>query len=53
VEELWRTMGQDFWPYGLKANQHALETYIQYLSEQHLIDRKPAFEELFARNALD
>jgi len=53
VEDLWRTMGQDFWPYGLKANTHALETYIQYLSEQHLIDRKPAFEELFARNALD
>ncbi len=53
VEELWKIMGQDFWPYGLKANQHVLETYVQYLSEQHLIGRKPAFEELFARNALD
>jgi 4,5-dihydroxyphthalate decarboxylase len=53
VEDLWRTMGQDFWPYGLKSNRHVLETYIQYLYEQHLLDRRPAVEELFAPNALD
>lgn len=53
MEEVWRIMGQDFWPYGLKANRHVLETYIQYLHEQHLIDRVIPAEELFAKNALD
>ena len=53
MEEVWKVMGQDFWPYGLKANRHVLKTYIQYLYEQHLIDRVIPAEELFAKNALD
>ncbi|MFN3477015.1 MAG: ABC transporter substrate-binding protein [Candidatus Methylomirabilales bacterium] len=53
MEGIWEVMGQDFWPYGLKANCHVLETYIQYLHEQHLIDRIISPEELFTKNALD
>lgn len=53
MEEIWELMGQDFWPYGLKANRHVLETYMQYLYEQSLIDRIISLEELFAKNALE
>lgn len=53
VEEIWKTMGKDFWPYGLQANHHALETYIRYLYEQHLIERPIPIEELFASNTVD
>ncbi|MGH7890383.1 MAG: ABC transporter substrate-binding protein, partial [Thermodesulfobacteriota bacterium] len=28
IEKIWKTMGKDFWPYGLHANRHVLETYI-------------------------
>lgn len=53
IEEIWKTMGKDFWPYGLQANRHVLETYIRYLHEQHLIGRLIPVEELFASNTLD
>jgi len=53
IEEIWQTMGEDFWPYGLAANRHVLETYVRYLHEQRLIDRLIPLEELFAANALD
>ncbi|MBI3988349.1 MAG: ABC transporter substrate-binding protein [candidate division NC10 bacterium] len=53
MDNLWKEMGQDFWPYGLKVNRHVIETYIHYLYEQHLVDRKLSPEELFAPNALD
>jgi len=45
--------GPDFWPYGLKRNRMALETYIRYLQQQHLIGRALGAEELFAANALE
>lgn len=53
IEEIWQTMGEDFWPYGLAANRQVLETYVRYLHEQRLIDRLIPIEELFAPNALD
>ena len=45
--------GADFWPYGLKRNRSALETYVRYMQQQHLIERPIAAEELFAANALE
>ena len=41
------TMGQDFWPYGLEANRHTLETFVRYMCEQGLIDRKLSVDDLF------
>jgi 4,5-dihydroxyphthalate decarboxylase len=53
MDEVQETMGADFWPYGLKSNRHTLETYLQYLQQQHLMKRPLKPEELFAANALD
>jgi 4,5-dihydroxyphthalate decarboxylase len=46
-------MGEDFWPYGLDANRHTIETFARYHHEQGLSIRKVAPEELFARSSLD
>jgi 4,5-dihydroxyphthalate decarboxylase len=53
IEEIWRIMGKDFWPYGLQANRHVLEAYIRYLHEQHLNESLIRVEELFASNTID
>jgi 4,5-dihydroxyphthalate decarboxylase len=48
-----RLMGQDYWPYGLDANQHVIETFARYHHEQGLSTRRVAPKELFAPSALD
>ena len=45
--------GDQFWPYGLEANRHVLETLIQYSSEQGLIKKLPELKSLFAPNTLE
>lgn len=52
VEELRLLMGSDFWPYGFEANRHDIETLIEYLRRQKLLDREVRAEELFAANTL-
>ena len=42
------TMGEDFWPYGLESNRKTLETFVRYMHEQGMIDRRMPVEELFA-----
>jgi 4,5-dihydroxyphthalate decarboxylase len=46
-------MGEDFWPYGLAANEHALATFLRYSHAQGLADRLLRPEELFAPETLD
>lgn len=46
-------MGEDYWPYGLEANQHTIETFARYHHEQGLSKRLVAPAELFAASALD
>ncbi len=46
-------MGEDFWPYGVEANQATLEAATQYSYEQGLSERKFSIEELFAPNTLN
>ena len=46
-------MGDDYWPYGLDANRHVIETFSRYHFAQGLSKRKVAPEELFAAPALD
>ena len=41
------TMGEDFWPYGLDANRHTLETFVRYMYEQGLIEQKMSVDDLF------
>lgn len=42
-------MGEDFWPYGVHENKHALETLARYSSEQGLSQRLVRLDEMFAK----
>jgi 4,5-dihydroxyphthalate decarboxylase len=46
-------LGDDPYPYGLKANQAMLETIAAFSHEQGLTPRKLKPEELFAAQTLD
>jgi 4,5-dihydroxyphthalate decarboxylase len=46
-------LGDDPFPYGIKANRAMLETIINYSYEQGLTPRKMKIEELFAEETLD
>ncbi|VCU68612.1 4,5-dihydroxyphthalate decarboxylase [Pigmentiphaga humi] len=48
-----KLMGEDYWPYGLDANRHVIETFARYHYGQGLSKRKVAPEELFAASSLD
>ena len=53
VEDARREMGDDFWPYGLDRNRHALSTFLRYSQDQGLAKRLLAPEELFAAETLE
>jgi 4,5-dihydroxyphthalate decarboxylase len=53
VDEARREMGEDWWPYGLAANRHVLDTFLRYHHEQGLSRRRFSPEELFARETLE
>ena len=53
VEEVRREMGEDWWPYGLAANQHVLDTFLRYHHEQGLSKRRLQPQELFAPETLE
>ncbi|AUL13736.1 ABC transporter substrate-binding protein [Bordetella bronchiseptica] len=46
-------MGDDYWPYGLDANRHVIETFARYHYGQGLSRRLVKPEELFAASSLD
>jgi 4,5-dihydroxyphthalate decarboxylase len=46
-------MGEDFWPYGVHENHHALKTLARYSFEQGLSVRKVAVEEMFAKSTYE
>jgi 4,5-dihydroxyphthalate decarboxylase len=52
VEELKRTMGNDWWPYGFEPNRHVIETFLRYHHEQGLSKRRLRPDELFAPETL-
>lgn len=41
-------MGEDFWPYGLPANEKVLRTFLGYSHQQGLINHEPQPADLFA-----
>ena len=45
--------GGDFWPYGIEPNRKTIQTLIDYLEQQELLERKVRIEELFAPNTFD
>jgi 4,5-dihydroxyphthalate decarboxylase len=53
VEEARRELGEDWWPYGLAANRHVLDTFLRYHHEQGLSPRRLAPEDLFAPETLE
>jgi 4,5-dihydroxyphthalate decarboxylase len=53
VEETRRELGDDWWPYGLEANRHVLDTFLRYHHEQGLSPRRFKPEELFAPETFD
>jgi 4,5-dihydroxyphthalate decarboxylase len=48
-----REMGDEFWPYGLDRNRHALATFLRYSQEQGLARRQLEPRELFAPESLE
>jgi 4,5-dihydroxyphthalate decarboxylase len=46
-------MGEDYWPYGFAANEHALDTFTRYSFEQGLSKRRLQPRELFAPEVLE
>lgn len=48
VDDAFAGTGGDPWPYGLEANRKTLETLVDFLYDQGMIDKKPTLEELFA-----
>jgi 4,5-dihydroxyphthalate decarboxylase len=53
VEDARRTLGKDWWAYGLEPNRHVLETFLRYHHEQGLSKRRFTPEELFAPETLE
>jgi 4,5-dihydroxyphthalate decarboxylase len=53
VEDTRREMGDSWWPYGLAANRHVLDTFLRYHHEQGLSPHRLAPEELFAPETHD
>jgi 4,5-dihydroxyphthalate decarboxylase len=40
-------MGQDFWPYGIEANRHVIDAFLDHHHRQGLSDRRLAVDDLF------
>lgn len=47
-EDTRKIMGDDFWPYGIEANRHTLETTLRHLHEDGLLARELRVDEVFA-----
>ena len=53
AQETRELMGNDFWPYGVEPNVHALATFLRYSLEQGLAKRLLMPQELFVPEALE
>ena len=52
-EETRNLMGDDYWPYGIRANEKELSLVMRYVYEQGLVKRHADFRELFHSSTLD
>jgi len=46
-------LGDDWWPYGIKANRAAIDAVLRYHHEQGPTDRRFAIEDVFVPGLLD
>lgn len=46
-------LGEDWWPYGLGANRHAVDTFLRYHHEQSLSQRLMTSDDIFVRQLID
>ncbi len=46
-EQAVRTMGHDYWPYGVEDNAASLDAMVRYMNDQHLMARPVTLDELF------
>lgn len=53
LEDTEALLGTEFWPYGLEANQHTLDTFLRYHFEQGLSKRRLQAKDLFAPESLE
>ena len=53
VEEVKKTLGEEFWPYGFKQNRETIATFLRYHYEQGLSPRLLQPEELFAPESME
>ncbi|MCD1268476.1 ABC transporter substrate-binding protein [Microbacterium sp. MEC084] len=53
VERTREALGDDWWPYGLEANRHVLDTFLRYSHEQGLAPERYRAEDLFAPETLE
>ena len=53
VRQARELMGDDFWPYGVEANRHVLETFLRHHHSQGLSSRLVSVEELFHPGTLE
>jgi 4,5-dihydroxyphthalate decarboxylase len=45
-------LGEDFWPYGISANQATLDAFCQYAHEQGVTHRRIGAEDIFVPETL-
>ena len=45
-------LGEDWWPYGLRRNRHAVDTFLRYHFEQGLSRRLLTSEDIFVPELL-
>ncbi len=53
LEDTRALMGENFWPYGVKANRKELELVMRYTHEQGLAKRRLRVEEIFHPSTLE
>jgi len=53
IAENRKVLGDDWWPYGIKRNREALDTFLRYHHEQSLSKRRMKIEEVFVPYLLD
>lgn len=53
IKETREQMGQDFWPYGIRANRHTLEAQLRWSRLDGLQARSVTLDELFSKSCLE
>ena len=53
MDDLKTIFGPDWWPYGIEANRHTLETLIRNMREQDLLEKPIEMKDLFPQSVVD